>query len=134
MPRQIPIATVMNTFNFMPSKGKFIFNINRSFCVMGKFIGRMRTKTKIFFFYSPCQIPFHAFFFPILKKARRFIRMNKMLLLHLFKFTHPIRKMPWCYFITKCLTNLPNTKWQRSTHRRFHICIIYVNSLCRFTA
>src|SRR5260221_14301284 len=110
MLRQIKITTMSNTFKLFPTKWKFILNITTPFCIVSKLIGCMRTRTNPILIQAKHFIKAQSTLNPCFKKLIRLFALAEKLHLHLLKFTHTEEELAWSNFVTKCLTNLRNTK------------------------
>src|SRR5687767_15761386 len=99
----------MNTFHFFKANGEFIFYITGRFGVMSQFA--MIMKTIFFFGNTQTQVPFHPFLFPESIPFCFRPGADKVLHLHLLKFTHAEYKLSRHNFITESLSYLRNTKW-----------------------
>src|SRR3989338_10189199 len=111
----------MNTFNLIPSKWKFKFNIKSLFSIMRQFIFTMLMKSKFFFIEPNGLMPPDALFFPMLEPFFIFPGLYKILHFHLFKFPRSKDKVSRRYFVSKCFSNLSNPKGNFMTHRTLHI-------------
>ena len=110
---QIKICSICQSLQLSPSSWVSIFDVSSASRVMRKFILLMVSKSQIIRRKFQILIPkFLTSRFPFLKHllSNRRIIFYKVLNLHLFKFTCSIQKVTWCNFITKCFTNLSNTK------------------------
>src|SRR3989344_2332415 len=109
---------MMNTFKLAPSEWRIIFNICGRPGIMGAFVWLMIAKPYVFFGNTKPNVPGHPLFFPVRKYAFPFflLRPDKVLKLHLFKFAASEGKISRRNFISKCLSDLRNTK--RNLHAR----------------
>ena len=100
----------MDSLNFAQAKRKIKFNINCGFCVVRKFISRMRRKVQLVFFHAKRKLPFNPPFFPFIITHFITARLNEVLHFHLLKLTHTEQEILRVDFIAESLANLRYSK------------------------
>ena len=118
MPGQVPVAPVMDAFQFPVGKGEIIFNIHRSFGVMGQFSLGMLPQADFLLVGAQIQIPIQSLLLPVIKPFTAFFGINEKLHFHLFKFAGPENEVAGSNFIPESLADLGNAK------RNFYPCRI----------
>src|SRR5678816_2244876 len=98
----------MNAFHFLKTNRKIIFYVAGCISIMCKF--NMIVKTIFFPRNAKAQVPPHSFFFPELIPFLLCAGPDKELHFHLFKFSHSENELPGNDLITKCFSNLSDTK------------------------
>ena len=122
----------MYTFKFRPSKRKFILYIKCFRRVVSQLFFAMFVKTQLFGVYSQASIPVKPDFFPLIHNFRRLGRMNKILHLHLLKFTGSEYKITGGYFIPESFSYLSYPKWNLFPGGIHNIHKIHINTLGGF--
>src|SRR5574344_832775 len=79
-------------------------------------------------------MPVNTFIFPIIKPFEFFTWTNKKLHFHLFKLSHSENKFSCNNLISKCFTNLSNSKWNFHTACFININEVYKDTLSGFWA
>src|SRR3989344_5625463 len=134
---QIPICSMMNAPGFFPTgKGSFVFDVPSILGIMGFFVRRMLSKTKVVFLETETQIPIKSKLLPILKHFHPLFKIGPYVVLqfHLFKFTLAKQEISRGNFVSESFAYLPNAKWNFGVHRIQYIFEINVYALGNFHA
>src|SRR5688572_1338947 len=112
MARQVPVASMMNTFKFGKAKWCFVLYVPRSSGIMCALVGLVFSKAKFVIAHPHGQIPLQSLLFPIFKPFFSFdlVRFDKKFKLHLLKFSAAKRKVTRSNLVSEGLTDLGDTK------------------------
>ena len=133
MPTEIKIGPVMNTLNFRPAEGEFIFDIPGFLSVMSQLSFTVLAETDfICFDTNSVTVKFDPFRFPVGHFAIISTRFNEILHFHLLKFSGTKDEVAGYDFITESLADLGDPEWYFQAHGALREQVIDVDALGRF--
>ena len=110
MPGQVPVATVMNAFDFLPSEGEEEFDVVRSIRIMCEFVGGVGTGSQERIVYPDIAVELETIFTPMLEPLLPLRRMAEELHFGLFEFATPEREVPRRDLVSEGLAYLRDAK------------------------